>query len=140
MSTNPTMIAALTMQQLYELAVTCGANQKIGITLADIAWRESRGVPTVHNTVAPDDSYGLWQINMLSVTIKEFVEQLYPEVARDPTRLFDPVINCKCAIALYRGQRSFLNTLWRIDSPGPPRDAFLKFLPDAHFAALASKL
>ena len=47
----------------YASAAGCSADQ--ARTAAAVAQAESGGNPRAHNAVPPDDSYGLWQINML---------------------------------------------------------------------------
>jgi|SRR6478672_3285797 len=59
-----------------------------------IALAESGGDPNAHNTKPPDDSYGLWQINMLG--------SLGPSRRRQfgiktNAELFDPLVNAKAA-------------------------------------------
>lgn len=66
-----------------------------------IALAESSGVATRHNPIPPDDSYGLWQINMIG--------SLGPQRrARfgitSNAQLYDPVINARAALAIYNQQ------------------------------------
>lgn len=49
---------------LEKLAQDAGFNKLDSQTAAAVALAESSGDPTKHNTKPPDDSYGLWQINM----------------------------------------------------------------------------
>lgn len=64
-----------------------------------VAMAESGGDPHSHNSTPPDDSYGLWQINMLGslgpARRKEFGLQNNDE-------LFDPVINARAANTIYK--------------------------------------
>lgn len=69
-----------------------------------VALAESGGNPSAHNATPPDDSYGLWQINMLG--------NLGP--ARRATfglnsnsQLFDPAVNAKAALAISSGGTSW---------------------------------
>lgn len=65
-----------------------------------VALAESGGETTNHNPVPPDDSYGLWQINMIG--------NLGPERRKlfgitDNTQLYDPVINAKAMAIISHG-------------------------------------
>lgn len=55
----------LTIDQVAKLALDVGFNHDDAATAVSIAKRESHFNPKAHNPVPPDDSYGLWQINML---------------------------------------------------------------------------
>jgi hypothetical protein len=63
---------------------------------AAIAMVESGGDPNAHNATPPDDSYGLWQINMLGSLGPARRKQLG---ISDNSALYDPAINAK-AMAL----------------------------------------
>lgn len=54
-----------------------------------IAYGESSGNPNATNTTPPDNSYGLWQINI----------NAHPEY--DATSLLDPQTNANAAFAIY---------------------------------------
>jgi hypothetical protein len=77
-----------------------------------IALRESGGNPDAHNPNPPDDSYGLWQINMLgalgTARLQEFglatKEQLY-----------DPATNAAAAYRIWGGSDANLSRHWYID-------------------------
>jgi hypothetical protein len=56
-------MAKLTQSQIYTLAVIVGMPQPR--VMAAIAMAESGGDTRAHNPNPPDNSYGLWQINML---------------------------------------------------------------------------
>lgn len=70
----------------------------LGIAVA-VAQAESRGNPTAHNSKPPDDSYGLWQINMLGslgpARRKEFG-------ITSNTQLYDPATNAKAAYMVWK--------------------------------------
>lgn len=53
----------LTQGQIYALAIAVGMKQPR--VMAAIAMAESGGNTGAHNATPPDNSYGLWQINML---------------------------------------------------------------------------
>jgi len=91
---------ALTREQIRQLLVNAGF-KKNGIDteiMVGIAFAESGGNPNAHNNKPPDDSYGLWQINMLG--------KLGPDRRKrfgitSNTQLFDPAINAKAAKIIY---------------------------------------
>jgi len=64
-----------------------------------IAMRESGGNPTSHNKVPPDDSYGIFQINMLGNLEAERSRkfQQYVPGYQAKEDLFDPMINARAA-------------------------------------------
>jgi len=55
---------ALTQSEIYSLARSVGLTDARAKVAAAVAMAESGGNPNAHNTTPPDDSYGLWQINM----------------------------------------------------------------------------
>lgn len=95
---NPrTSAAALSQSEVYSLALQVGLSPAKATVAAAIAMAESTGEPTAHNQVPPDDSYGLWQINMIG--------GLGPERRRafglaSDAALFDPVTNAKAMASL----------------------------------------
>lgn len=56
---------ALSQSEIYSLAKGAGLNDSRAKVAAAIAMAESGGNPNAHNQKPPDDSYGLWQINMI---------------------------------------------------------------------------
>jgi hypothetical protein len=58
---------AMSMEQIAQLAFDAGFRGDDISKAVAIAWRESHGNPSAHNPnrATGDDSYGLWQINML---------------------------------------------------------------------------
>src|SRR5262245_27387383 len=54
-----------TYNELVSLAQGAGCSPENSQKAAAIAMAESSGNPSAHNPNPPDDSYGLWQINML---------------------------------------------------------------------------
>lgn len=76
-------------------------DDEIAATMTAIALAESGGNTNAHNAVPPDDSYGLWQINMYG--------PLGPARRRDlglssNTELFNPQTNAKAAKYVYDRQ------------------------------------
>lgn len=94
-----------------------------------IARAESGGRPDAHNPRYPDDSYGLWQINMLDepgYRLGEERRQRYGLTSNE--QLKDPLTNAKAALDVYK--RQGLNA-WSVHTSG----AADKFMPDARKAA-----
>ncbi|MEV6828703.1 transglycosylase SLT domain-containing protein [Amycolatopsis sp. NPDC051102] len=66
-----------------------------GLTTAvAVALAESGGRTTAHNATPPDDSYGLWQINMLGALGPERRHQYH---LKSDDQLFDPDTNARVA-------------------------------------------
>lgn len=94
---------ALTRDQIRQLLTNAGF-KKNGVDteiMVSIAFAESGGNPNAHNNKPPDDSYGLWQINMLG--------KLGPERRKrfgitSNTQLFDPATNARAAKIIYDSQ------------------------------------
>lgn len=66
-----------------------------------IALAESSGNPRAHNSTPPDNSYGLWQINMLG-PLGPARRAQYGISSNE--ELFDPVVNAKAAYSIRRSQ------------------------------------
>lgn len=66
-----------------------------------IAWAESKGETTAHNTTWPDDSWGLWQINMLGTMGANRRKQFG---IQSNVELFDPDVNARAAHAIWAGR------------------------------------
>jgi lysozyme-like protein len=70
-------------------------------TIIAIGLAESGGNMFAHNRLPPDDSYGIWQINMIGdmgpARLKQFG-------IRSKQALYDPVINAKAAYSIYKSQ------------------------------------
>jgi hypothetical protein len=62
--------------------------------MAAIAMAESRGNPKAHNVVPPDNSYGLWQVNMFGKLGPARRKQFG---ITSNEQLYDPVINARAA-------------------------------------------
>jgi hypothetical protein len=84
--------------ELRKLAIDAGFNQRDAETAAAIALAESGGNPTSHNSTPPDDSYGLWQINMLG-SMGPARLKMFGLTKND--QLFDPKTNAKAAFKIF---------------------------------------
>src|SRR5580765_411995 len=90
-------MSTLSAEQIATAAYKAGFRGDALTTATAIAFAESSGNPKSHNGVPPDNSYGLWQINMLGA--------LGPERRHDfhlhsNDQLFDPDTNAKAAFAI----------------------------------------
>lgn len=92
-------MATLSSAQIKTYAQQAGFQGDVVDTMVAIAYAESGGDPRSHNSTPPDDSYGLWQINMIGslgpARRKEFG-------IKDNTELFDPAVNAKAAYKVYK--------------------------------------
>lgn len=94
---------ALSYAQLKGLWIKAGGNPNDADVMAAIAMAESGGRPEAHNPNPPDDSYGLWQINMLGAMGPERRAAFGLSSNRD---LFDPLTNAKAAVAVSAGGKN----------------------------------
>lgn len=111
----------LSSNDIAALAKQAGFPDAAIPTAVAIALAESSGNADAHNPRPPDDSYGLWQINMignlLSARLKEFG-------ITSAAQLFDPLINARAAHAVFAdaGQKF---TPWSTYTSG----AYQKYMP-----------
>jgi hypothetical protein len=97
-------VATLSPAQIAEYAHDAGfRGQDLTVAVA-VALAESGGNPKAHNPVAPDDSYGLWQINMYRGLGPERREQFDLDSNRE---LFDPAENARAAWEISGRGQSF---------------------------------
>lgn len=89
----------LSHSEIYKLATDAGFNQQSALTATAVALAESGGNTDAHNTTPPDDSYGLWQINMLGSLGPARMKQFG---ISSPSQLFDPKTNAKAAFIIYK--------------------------------------
>lgn len=116
----------LSNAQLQALAISAGFPASLAPQMAAIAQRESAGCPTAYNpgtALIPENSYGLWQINVLGNP--GILDALG---LSDPTQLFDPETNAAAAFYLYGGDPNNINVAWMATS-GPPTSTL--GLPDS---------
>ncbi|MCR3750483.1 transglycosylase SLT domain-containing protein [Lentzea californiensis] len=119
-------MSKLSPEQIAQHARAAGFEGQ-GLTIAiAVALAESSGNPRAHNDRPPDDSYGLWQINMLGAMGPERRRQYGLDSNRD---LFDPRANAEVANALSKDGKSW--TPWSTYTNG----AYRKYLDVARRAA-----
>ena len=113
----------LKVGQLKALAMAAGFNDRDASIMAAIAMAESGGRSAAHNNNAAtgDNSYGLWQVNMLG--------RMGPERRRNfgigsNEALFDPAVNASAARKVFESQGF---GAWSVFKSG----AYKQFLPGA---------
>lgn len=113
----------LSVGQLKALALAAGFNDRDASIMAAIAMAESGGRSAEHNNNAAtgDNSYGLWQVNMLG--------RMGPERRRNfgigsNEALFDPAVNASAARKVFESQGF---GAWSVFKSG----AYRQFLPGA---------
>jgi hypothetical protein len=120
----------MTVEQLVGLAKGAGFDDNEAVIMAAIAMAESSGNSKAHNRKPPDNSYGLWQINMYDklgpARLREYGLSSYDQ-------LFDPVTNAKAAYSIRRGQGL---SAWSVYTSGRYR----RFLGQAQAAKNAPSL
>jgi hypothetical protein len=92
-------MAKLSQQQIAVYAKSAGMPNPV--LMSAIAMAESGGNPRAHNPVGLDDSYGLWQINMLGAMGPARRKQFG---ITSNTQLYDPAVNARAAAKILSGQ------------------------------------
>lgn len=128
----------LTPAQIYQYAIQAGfpddpPGQGVATQMVAIALRESAGCPTATNLVPPDNSWGLWQINVNPGANQGVLAALG---LSDPSQLLDPATNAAAAFMIWGGNPNNLQVAWSINSPGYAQ-AYQNNLPAAQAAALS---
>jgi hypothetical protein len=131
-------VPILTPAQIYQYAITAGFPDDppgggVATQMVAIALRESAGCPTATNLVPPDNSWGLWQININPGANPQILAQLG---LSDPSQLLDPATNAAAAFSIWGGNPNNLNVAWSINAPGYSQ-AYQANLPAAQAAALS---
>lgn len=93
-------MANLTKAQLASLASDAGFSGSDVNIAAAVALAESNGNPKAHNAKPPDDSYGLWQINMIGALGPDRRKKFG---IKNNSDLFDPATNAKAARIIFAG-------------------------------------
>lgn len=97
-------MAALSDAQIYSDALAAGFTRAQAVIATAVALAESGGNPAAHNPVPPDDSWGLWQINMIG---KMGPERLRQFGLSSKSQLADPVVNARAAYEISGHGKSF---------------------------------
>jgi len=119
-------VATLSDAQIAGAAKAAGFSGSNLAKAVAIALAESSGNPNAHNAVPPDNSYGLWQINMLGSMGPARRKQFG---LSSNNQLFDPVTNAKAAYAIAGGGKNFRP--WSTYTSG----AYLRYMSRANKAA-----
>jgi len=88
----------------YDLAIGAGCSPDNAAIAAAIAQAESSGDPSAYNGVGRDNSYGLWQINMIGNLGPARRAQLG---ISNNQQLFDPATNARAMYAVSNGCTTF---------------------------------
>ena len=100
----------LTPHELLELLAAVGFEGKALKTAWAVVMRESRGRPVAHNKNAKtgDNSYGLFQINMLGSMGVDRLAKFQDKIGiKKVTDLLDPVANAKAAYYMTAGGKDW---------------------------------
>jgi len=97
-------VSTLTPERIAQYAYDAGFRGSALTTAVAIALAESAGKPHAHNATPPDDSYGLWQINMLGSLGPARRHQFH---LGSDAELFNPAVNAKAAYAISGNGTSF---------------------------------
>lgn len=97
-------MSKLSPEQIAQAAHHAGFRGDDLTTAVAIALAESAGDPRAHNGMPPDNSYGLWQINMIGALGPERRHQFHLDRNAE---LFDPETNAKAAYAISGRGESF---------------------------------
>jgi len=118
----------LSAKQIAQVARQAGIPEDKIPTMVAIAMAESRGDSEAHNPEYPDNSFGLWQINMLDEPgyyLGAERRQKYGLSSNE--QLKDPLTNAKAAFDILNSQGL---GAWSVYTSGTYKD----FLPDARAA------
>lgn len=97
-------MSTLTATQIAEHAYKAGFRGHALTTAVAVAMAESGGNPHAHNGTPPDNSYGLWQVNMLGSMGPARRHEFH---LHSNSQLFDPDQNAKAAYEISSHGKSF---------------------------------
>jgi len=97
-------VSKLSPEQIAQAAHDAGFRGHDLTTAVAVALAESGGDPRAHNPVPPDNSYGLWQINMIGALGPDRRHQFHLDANKD---LYDPETNAEAAFAISGKGNSF---------------------------------
>jgi Lysozyme like domain len=116
--TTPSSTAPMNGAQVYQLATGAGWNATDARIATQIAWAESSWNPMSHNPVGPDNSYGLWQINMKG---DQGPKKLRQYNLANNEALFDAPTNARVAYGHWKERSNW--TAWSTYSNGKYKQA-----------------
>lgn len=135
-------MAKMAAAEIQALAASAGIADTA--VAAAIAMAESGGNTQAHNPVPPDNSYGLWQINMLGPLGPQRRKMLG---ITSNEQLYDPAINAKAMAKISNGGKNWLP--WTTYTSGKyklymgglaPGTGTTTPVVDSPFSSLADKL
>lgn len=91
----------LSQKEMYDLMIAQGASPEEARKLSAIAMAESGGNIGAWNQTAPDNSYGLWQVNMYGNLEAERLQQFG---LSNNSQLWNPSTNAAAAWQIYKQQ------------------------------------
>jgi hypothetical protein len=94
-------MATLSREQIASYAKSAGFPDDLVPTMVAIALAESGGRTEAHADDSDDDSYGLWQINMIGSLGPGRRKQFGLKADKE---LLDPTVNARAAYAVYKSQ------------------------------------
>lgn len=97
-------MSKLSPEQIAQAAHQAGFRGQDLTTAVAIALAESGGDPRAHNPVPPDNSYGLWQINMIGALGPDRRHQFHLDSNKE---LYDAETNAQAAFAISGKGNSF---------------------------------
>jgi hypothetical protein len=97
-------VSKLSPEQIAQAAHDAGFRGHDLTTAVAVALAESGGDPRAHNPVPPDNSYGLWQINMIGALGPDRRHQFHLDANKE---LYDPETNAEAAFAISGKGNSF---------------------------------
>lgn len=125
-------MARLSPDELYQVARGAGFPAATAVKMVAIALKESGGDPNALNAKPPDESYGLWQINMLGPLGDARLRQFG---LSSKSQLYDPAVNARIAYSLWAGSDANLDRHWAIVRSALNRTRYERYLPIAQAAA-----
>jgi hypothetical protein len=126
-------MATLSAQEILAIAFRAGfsPDREEAVIATAIALAESAGNPRAHNDKPPDDSFGLWQINMLGELGPDRRQKL--GLSRNE-ELFDPSTNARAARLVFLEAQSRF-TPWSTFTKPPEHERYKDHLDVARQAA-----
>lgn len=101
----------MTAEEVAQAAFDAGFRGEALATIVAIAMGESSGDPRAHNPEGRDNSYGLWQVNMLDRPGMMMGQERREKYGIENEDLWDPEVNARVAYDLYQ------NRIARGDNP-----------------------
>jgi hypothetical protein len=124
-------MAAISGVKVAQAAHGAGFRDQTLVTMVAIARAESGWDPRAHNPNPPDNSFGLWQINMIGALGPERRKLLGIDSNEE---LFDPATNARAAKLIHKQQGFEAWSVFLHDTFKAHLDEALAAVRDAHFS------